>query len=155
MEVEHEACAAGELRVDVEVAVHLQRHLLADGQSKTVARGEVPDFKEGLEHVFVLLLGNVLASVRHQELNVRGPRFLNSKVMVPPAGVYSAALSSKCDSTCDTISLLMSTFILTAFTFRLTPDFTLLRIPSRSSAVKCSPAVGAATEPRTRAYSVW
>ena len=54
MEVEDESGALGELGIDVEVTVHLQGHLLADGESEAVASGEVANLKEWLEDVFTL-----------------------------------------------------------------------------------------------------
>ena len=68
VEVEDEAGAFGELGIDVEVAVHLQGHLLADGESEAVASGEVADLKEWLEDVFTLLFGDAGTSVRYEEL---------------------------------------------------------------------------------------
>ena len=58
MEVEDEAGAFGELGIDVEVAVHLQGHLFANGESEAVASGEVTNLKEWLEDVFALLFGD-------------------------------------------------------------------------------------------------
>ena len=49
MQVEDEAGAFGEVGIDVEVAVHLQGHLFADGESKAIASSEVADLKERLE----------------------------------------------------------------------------------------------------------
>ena len=63
VEVEDEAGAFGELRIDVEVAVHLQGHLFADGQSEAVASGQVAYLAERLEDVFTLLLGDAAARV--------------------------------------------------------------------------------------------
>jgi hypothetical protein len=54
VEVEDESGALGELGIDVEVTVHLQGHLLADGESEAVASGEVANLKEWLEDVFTL-----------------------------------------------------------------------------------------------------
>jgi len=68
VEVEDEAGAFGELGIDVEVAVHLQGHLFADGESETVASSEVADLKEWLEDVFAFLFRDAGASIRYQEL---------------------------------------------------------------------------------------
>jgi hypothetical protein len=54
VEVEDESSALGELGIDVEVTVHLQGHLFADGESEAVASGEVANLKEWLEDVFTL-----------------------------------------------------------------------------------------------------
>ena len=54
VEVEDESGALGELGIDVEVTVHLQGHLFADGESEAVASGEVANLKEWLEDVFTL-----------------------------------------------------------------------------------------------------
>ena len=63
VELKDEAGAANVLGIDVEVAIHLQRHLLADRQAKTVAGGEVAHFEEGLEDVVALLFRDAAAGV--------------------------------------------------------------------------------------------
>ena len=68
MQVEDEARAFGEVGVYIEVAVHLQGHLLAGGEAEAVASGKIPDFKERLEDVLALLFGNALTSVGNEEL---------------------------------------------------------------------------------------
>ena len=61
MEEQHKTCALGELAIDVEVALHLQCHLLADRQSKTVTLSKVFYLGKWLEHLVALLLGDTLA----------------------------------------------------------------------------------------------
>ena len=76
MEIEDESGALGELGIDVEVTVHLQGHLLADGESETVASGEVANLKEWLEDIFTLLFGDAGTCVRYEELIGVGTAFL-------------------------------------------------------------------------------
>ena len=68
MQFEHKAGTFGKLRIDGEVALHLQRHLSTDGESETIALGEVTDFKERFEHIVALFLRDRLARIAHQEL---------------------------------------------------------------------------------------
>ena len=68
MQLKDEAGAFGECGIDVEVTIHMQGHLFADRQSKTVALGKVTDFKERFEEVVALLLGNTLTCVGYKEL---------------------------------------------------------------------------------------
>ena len=68
VEIEDEAGTFGELGIDVEVAVHLQGHLFADGESEAVASSEVADLKEWLEDVFALLFRDAGACIRYEEL---------------------------------------------------------------------------------------
>ena len=51
VEIEDEAGAFGEVGIDIEVAVHLQGHLLTGGKAEAIACGEISDFKEWLEHI--------------------------------------------------------------------------------------------------------
>ena len=78
-QVEHETGAFDEGWVDVEVAIHLDSHLFADGQSQAVALGEVSHLQEGLEHVLALLFRDDLAGVLHQELVFAGTAFLETQ----------------------------------------------------------------------------
>ena len=75
-EVQDEASAFGKLGIDVDVAIHLDGHLLADGQAKSVASSEVANFKEGLENVLALLLGDDGTRVGDKELVLVGSAFL-------------------------------------------------------------------------------
>ena len=68
MQIEDETGAFGEVGVYIEVAVHLQGHLLAGGEAEAVACGEIPDFKEGLEYILALLFRNALTCIRYEEL---------------------------------------------------------------------------------------
>lgn len=68
MQLEDEAGTFGECGIDVEVTIHMQGHLFADRQSKTVALGKVADFEERFEEVVALLLGNALTCVGYKEL---------------------------------------------------------------------------------------
>ena len=68
MQLEDEAGAFGECGIDVEVTIHMQGHLFADRQSKTVALGKVTDFKERFEEVVALLLRDAFACVGYKEL---------------------------------------------------------------------------------------
>ena len=70
VDAEDEACAFGELGVDVELAVHLHGHLLADGQSKAIACGKVLDFDKGLEDVLAHFLRDDGACVGDDELEL-------------------------------------------------------------------------------------
>ena len=63
MQIEDEAGALGVAGVKIEVALHLQGHLLTNGQSETVTLGKVTHLEERLEEVVALLLGNAAASV--------------------------------------------------------------------------------------------
>ena len=76
MEFQHEASSLDVRCIYVQVTVHLQGHLLADGQSQTVARSKVSDLAEGFEDVVALFLGDAAASVRHQELVRMGTTLL-------------------------------------------------------------------------------
>ena len=68
MQFEYEAGTFGKLRVDGEVALHLQRHLTADGELEAIALREVEDFEEGFEHIVALFLRDRIARIAHQEL---------------------------------------------------------------------------------------
>jgi len=95
MEIKGEACTLCEGGIDIEVAIHFLGHLLTDGQTETVTRREVTNLQEGFEHIIPFLYWYTFTGVRDKELVSMGPRFLNSRLMVPLAGVYSAALVSK------------------------------------------------------------
>ena len=70
MQVEDEARAFGELRINLEVAVHLQRHLLADGQTEAVAFSEIMNLEEGFENILVAFFCDAATCVGHQELGL-------------------------------------------------------------------------------------
>lgn len=63
VEIEHETGSLVELGIDIEVAIDLQCHLATDRQSESVAFRQVSHLKEGLEHVFALLLRDTTASI--------------------------------------------------------------------------------------------
>ena len=95
MQVEDEAGALGELRIDFEVAVHLQGHLLTDGQTQSVAFGEVVDLKEGLEYVLTSFFCDAATRVRHQELVRMRPALLELQVDVATLGRVLCGISQK------------------------------------------------------------
>ena len=68
LQVQHKPHTLREGRVNVEVTIHIECHPLADGQAKTIARGEVAHFTERLENFFALFFWNAAACVRHEEL---------------------------------------------------------------------------------------
>ena len=68
MQVEDEAGALVILGVNLQVAVHLQGHLLTDRQAQSVALGEVVDLKERLEYILAPLFCDATTGIRHQEL---------------------------------------------------------------------------------------
>ena len=68
MELEDEARAFGEGRVDIEIAIHVECHLFADRQSEAVASSQVANLEEGLEEVVALLLRDAGTSIGNKEL---------------------------------------------------------------------------------------
>ena len=76
MEIQHEAGALGERRIDAELAVHVQGHLSANRQAEAVAQGEVTDLHKRFEQIVALLFRDSVTRVRHQELVDMGATLL-------------------------------------------------------------------------------
>ena len=68
MEIQDKARTLGELWIEIQIATHLQGHLLTDGKSQSVALRQVVDLEEWLEQIVALFFGNTAAGVGHENL---------------------------------------------------------------------------------------
>ena len=89
MKIHYETGSLGEGRIEIEVSIHIDRHLPADRQSETISFGDILDFHERFEEILTLFLRNALTSIRDNELMGVGTTLL---IFQPDASSCSSML---------------------------------------------------------------